>query len=131
MKDMMKTAIKMLKQFGWTGLLAFCLPVMAQTRSVTLVWDYSPGDGITNYSFNIHSSTNAAAPLPWPMQTAAAGTNSATFNVQLAPNVTEFFYMTGFDSRSNPTNYVAESDPSNVVQYRLLPNGGLTIRKGP
>lgn len=111
-------------------LASVCLADDTRTEPVKLLWDYTPPDSLTNYVFMVRSSTNAAAPLPWPVVVAVTGELGCTLSIDLTPQP-KFYYVTVTDSRSCPTNYIAESDPSNVAQVRLLKRGGLSIVKGP
>lgn len=98
-------------------------------RTVTVAWNWTPptGDYITNYNFNIRTSTDPSTPLPWPLLLVVSGQLTATFAVT---NSSQFFYVTVSDPRSSPTNYVFESDPSNVLAVRSLPTGTVIIQSG-
>lgn len=120
----MKTALLIL-------LLAITHVAMAQSiKSISLAWDYSPADGLTNYYFNVRTSTNLSQPLPWPVLTSVTNALTANFSTYLASGASQFFYITVNDIRSSSTNLVYESDPSNTVSVRSLPSGTLSIRKG-
>lgn len=100
-------------------------------KSVTLAWDYNPTDSLTNYYFTIRTSTNAVAPLPWTPLITVTNAKQANILISLTPGVSQFFYVTANDLRSNSTNFVFESDPSNVVSGKSLLSGTLSIGKGP
>ena len=123
------------------ALLAIChlpsaIPLRAgppTTNTVTLAWDYAPGDDLTNYSFNLYSTTNLLQPKPWIIESEVYGATRLTLPVVLDEGASRFFYVTACDRRSSDTNYCLESNPSPVVSVRFLPSGHLrlTIGKGP
>lgn len=109
--------------------LGVCLWAAPTQKTVTLAWYPAANwDDISNYTIFIHSSTVATNPLPWPVIGAVVGLTSATV---IATNSIQFYYVTAQDNRSNPTNFIAESDPSGVCSFRLLSSGTLTVGKGP
>lgn len=112
-------------------LLAVAHVAAAQSvRSITLAWDAYP-DSVTNYVYKVYSTNVVTAPMPWPLVTSVTGALTASFSISMTPGVSQYFYITGTDLRSNPTNYIIESDPSVVVSAKLLPSGSLRIGKGP
>ena len=116
-------------------LLLLSLPVLAEqrTNSITLAWDWTPpaGESITNYVFLLRSTNNLSAlqliptnivkTLPWPVIGQTTGMLQLATSVAMTNGETRFYYVGVTDRRSCPTNYIAESPPSNVVRHTLLP----------
>ena len=82
------------------------------TNSVTLGW--KPGVNQMPFTQAIHSSTNAAAPLPWTVIANVPGTQTnLTF---LVADIQCYYYVTCISSATNAGVVVTrESDPSNIA----------------
>lgn len=115
---------------------------LAPAKPIILEWDYATNAVNTNIVFLLRGSTNAAAPLPWPVEAMALATNwytggswtapqtgtNYTFKVtQLVNPGAHFFYVTVSNAF-----WELESDPSNSIGLDALPSNasGMRARKG-
>ena len=109
--------------------LFYLLPFVALTAfgagtvPVTLGWTCAQADGPTNYVFKVYTSADATP--PGTVLTTVTGVTNATVTVNRPSD--QYLYVTVTDPRSNPTNYIAESEPSNIIRVRALGNGQLKV----
>ena len=95
----------------------------AGTVPVTLGWTCAQTDGPTNYVFKVYTSPDITP--PGTVLTTVTGVTNATVTVNRPSD--QYLYVTVTDPRSNPTNYIAESEPSNIIRVRVLGNGQLKV----
>lgn len=54
-------------------------------------------------------------------------TNATTATLTLQRPSSQYIYVTLGDVNSSPTNYVAPSEPSNIIRVRVLGNGQIRV----
>lgn len=109
-------------------LIAFCAATIVYTAQPTTVdvkigWTYAPLSGLSGYVFNVYSSPTAAP--SGVLVTNVTGVTNVTLT--LARPSDQYLYVTATDPSSNPTNYVADSDPSNIIRVRVLQGGNVKV----
>lgn len=115
-------------------LIAACVQAQAQqqTNSITVAWEYTPPDGLSNYVFLVRSTSTISATLPWPVIASVTGVTQVSVSAVITNWQWRFFYVTATDQRTSSTNYVGESPPSDTVTTRLIPGpANTTIQRGP
>jgi hypothetical protein len=94
----------------------------AGTVTIPLSWSFTPGD--TN-AYTVKLYLIPAPGYPATLVTNVAGVTNTTVVVSRPSD--QYFYATASYPTSNETNYVADSDPSNLVRIRVLGNGTLRV----
>ena len=118
--------------------------------SLTLAWDWplAADDGLTNYTFTVHCTNglppftfattnlgnpvwpdNAVRTLPWPVLVEVPNTTRVLVTLPMAAGDAAFFYVTARYMHSSQFDYADESNPSDAIRFRLLPNGFLSIQR--
>lgn len=99
------------------------LPPPANLRVVPISWSFGMLDDVSNYVFSVYTSST---PMPsGVIVTNVIGTTACALALERPSD--QYVYVIASDPRSNPTNYVAESEPSNIIRIRVLGNGTLKV----